>query len=173
MNGSDQEDVLLQQALTRVARRVQVQHEAPGKDADPRGRVFPGNMPAPGSAEEPARNARRPGPARRKVSTFSVVLGLLLTAVASVLYISNVIAVDSLAAEIGRMEEDYQALLNEQEMVRAQIARLSGLERIRRIAEQEYGMQYSEAVPGWLTVDPERIEELQRLAGQAGTHTEP
>jgi len=67
------------------------------------------------------------------------------------------------------LEVQYQTVLNEQEMIRAQIARLSGLERIRRIAEEEYGMQYSEAVPGWLTVDPARVEELYDLSQKAGS----
>jgi len=163
------EDALLEQALVRAARRSEAQRDAGADDPDPRGRVFPGTMPAPGLSSSNTKTSRRSGATRRKVSPFTVVVGLLLTAIASVLYISNVIAVSSLAAEVGELEEEYQTIMNEQEMVRAQIARLSGLERVRRIAEDEYGMQYSEAVPGWLTVDPARVEDLRKLSEKAGT----
>ena len=163
------ESALLEKALARAARRSEVRGDVAQPDSDPRGRVFPGNMPGPGSAASNTKTTKRSGSARRKVSPFTVVVGLLLTAVASVLYISNVIAVSRLAAEVGELEVQYQTVLNEQEMIRAQIARLSGLERIRRIAEEEYGMQYSEAVPGWLTVDPARVEELYDLSQKAGS----
>jgi hypothetical protein len=81
------------------------------------------------------------------------VVGLLLAAVASVLYISNVIAVGRLAAEVGVLEEQYRTVVNEQEILRAQIARLSGLERM----------------PGWLTIEQERVDRLRALSETAGT----
>ncbi len=161
-------DILLGQALERAARKAKAGAETAPREADPRERVFPGNMPPPVMPEGTARREKPRARTKRRVSPFTVVVGLILTAVASVLYISNVIAVSQLAAEIGKLEEEYGTILNEQEMVRAQIARLSGLERIRRIAEEEYGMQYSGAVPGWLTVDPTRVEELGRISERAG-----
>ena len=172
-SSSRAQEALLEQALARASRRAQAQREAAPREPDPRDRVFSGTMPVPGAPAANTRAPKRSGRSTRKLSPFTVVVGLLLMAIASVLYISNVIAVSSLAAEIGNLEEQYQSILNEQEMLRAQIARLSGLERIRRIAEDEYGMQYSDAVPGWLSVDPERVAELQRLSEMAGTQAHP
>ena len=166
---SDGQEALLEQALERASRRVENQRQTAPTAPDPRGRIFPGTMPAPGPAATNTKARRWSAGSTRKVSPFTVVVALLLMAVASVLYISNVLAVSSLAAEIGELEEEYQSILNEQEMLRVQLARLSGLERIRRIAEDEYAMQYSDAVPGWLTVDPDRVAELRRLSEMAGT----
>ena len=162
------DDDVLEAAFRKAARRIAAEPESRSPETDPRDRIFPGNMPGPSSAEAELLSRRNKRAVKRRVSPFSIVVGLLLAAVASVLYISNVIAVSRLAAEIGQLREDYQTVMNEQEMVRAQIARLSGLERIRRIAEEQYGMTYSAAVPGWLTVDPDRVEELQSLSETAG-----
>jgi cell division protein FtsL len=93
---------------------------------------------------------------------------LILAAIVSVLYISNVIAVGRLSAEIGALEERHRSIQNEQELLRAEIVRLSGFERIRALAESQHGMKLSEAVPGWLTVDPDRVAELDAIARSAG-----
>jgi len=166
------EEAFIDRALARATRRPQEELDAGPQGSDPRGRVFAGNMPSPGSTAVMPQATKRSGTTGRKISPFSVVVGLILTAVASVLYISNVIAVSGLAAEIGELDKEYQTILNEQEMIRAQIARLSSLERIRRIAENEYDMRYSEAVPGWLTVDPARVEDLRNLSKTAGIQAE-
>lgn len=167
------DDDVLEAAFRKAARRIAVEQDLARSAPDPRDRVFPGNMPGPGPSgpvQSPTRN-RRPTP--RRISTFSIVVGLLLAAITSVLYVSNVIAVSRLAAEIGRLEEDYRVLMNEQEMIRAQIAQLSGLERIRKIAEEQYGMTYSDAVPGWLAVDPDRVRELRSMSEAAGVNALP
>lgn len=98
---------------------------------------------------------------QRKVSPFSVVIALLVTAVASVVYISNIITVGQLVVKIGELEARDQRLLNEQEMLRAQLNRMSSLERIRQMAESDLGMKNSAALPGWLTVSPERVREIE------------
>jgi cell division protein FtsL len=167
------DDDVLEAAFRKAARRIAAKPEPRQPDQDPRDRIFPGTMPAPSGPQQTSTIPRNRRPAKRKVSPFSIVVGLVLAAVASVLYISNVIAVSRLAAEIGQLEDEYQTLLNEQEMIRAQIARLSGLERIRKIAEEQYGMTYSDAVPGWITVDPARVEALRTVSQTAGVQKTP
>ena len=104
---------------------------------------------------------------RRRVSPFSVVMALLVTAVASVVYISNIIAVGQLVVQVGELEGRNQRLLNEQEMLRAQLNRMSSLERIRQMAETDLGLKNSAAVPGWLTVSPERVREIEAVMQNA------
>lgn len=100
---------------------------------------------------------------RRNVSPFSVVIALLITAVVSVMYISNIIVVGQLVTRIGELQSRNERLLNEQEMLRAQINRMSSLERIRQMAETDLGMRNSAALPGWLTVSPERVREIEAV----------
>lgn len=156
---------ILESAFRKAAERIGMpEPETPTAPSLPRGYVFPGTMPRPSTSipeSAPVQNRR---PTRRRYSPFNVVLWLLLAAIASVLYISNVIAVGRLAAEIGTLDDRYRSIINEQEMLRAEIVRLSSLERVRRIGEERFGMNYSEAVPGWLTVDPERVKELESIA---------
>jgi cell division protein FtsL len=90
-----------------------------------------------------------------------VVIALLVTAVVSVVYISNIIAVGQLVMRIGDLETRRQRLLNEQEVLRAQVNRMSSLERIRQMAETDLGLKNSDALPGWLTVSPERVREIE------------
>ncbi len=104
---------------------------------------------------------------RRRVSPFSIVLGLIATAVASVVYISNIITVGQLVVRIGDLQSRHQRLLNEQEMLRAQINRMSSLERVRTMAEQDLGLRNSAAVPGWLVVSPDRVNEIQEALEEA------
>lgn len=116
------------------------------------------------SAPAPSSSVARPknrAASRRKVSPFSVVIALLVTAVASVVYISNIITVGQLVVKIGELEARDHRLLNEQEMLRAQLNRMSSLERIRQMAEADLGMNNSAALPGWLTVSPERVREIE------------
>lgn len=111
------------------------------------------------STTQPARNRAA---AKRSISPFSIVIALIITAVVSVMYISNIIAVTQLVATIGDLETKVQRQQNEQELLRAQISRMSSLERIRQMAEKDLGMRNSEAVPGWISIDPERVNELQQ-----------
>lgn len=111
----------------------------------------------------PAARPRNRAAARRNVSPFSVVIALLITAVVSVVYISNIIAVGQLVTRIGELQNRHERLLNEQEMLRAQVNRMSSLERIRQMAETDLGLRNSAALPGWLTVSPERVREIEAV----------
>lgn len=115
------------------------------------------------TSTSPVARPRNRAAVRRNVSPFSVVIALLITAVVSVMYISNIIAVGQLVTRIGELQSRHERLLNEQEMLRAQINRMSSLERIRQMAEADLGMRNSAALPGWLTVSPERVREIEAV----------
>jgi cell division protein FtsL len=86
-------------------------------------------------------------------STFNTMLALFLAAVAIVLYISNIIAVNRLAVEVNDLQLKYAAVTNENEILRAEINRRSSLERIGRIANEQLGLQHPRQQPQVLNVD--------------------
>ena len=97
----------------------------------------------------------------RKISTFNVILSLFGLAVAVVFYISNIIAVSHLAAEINTLEERYHTVVNVNQLLRAELSRKSALERISRIASQELGLHHPREQPIWLEIDEELIEKIE------------
>jgi|WetSurSiteA1Bulk_404760.scaffolds.fasta_scaffold34679_2 cell division protein FtsL len=101
---------------------------------------------------------------KRRVSPSTVLLILFVSAVAIVLYIGNVIAVGNLLAETNRLEKRHTQILMEQERLRFEIRQLSSLERIRSRAESELGLRVVREAPTWITVDKEKIRELEEAA---------
>jgi cell division protein FtsL len=99
---------------------------------------------------------------RRRVSPFTVVILLMCAAVAIVLYISNIIAVDQLLNEVNSLETRHKQILMEQEILKAQINKMAGLERIQELAEKDLGLVTPKEPPGWLDVDRERIKQIER-----------
>ncbi len=79
-----------------------------------------------------------------------------------VVYISNIIAVDHLMMEINNLQKQYQSMVSEQEILKAELNRLSSLERINRKATEELGLKNPKEPPVWMTVDPEKIREVEK-----------
>ncbi|HWP82463.1 MAG TPA: FtsL-like putative cell division protein [Bacteroidota bacterium] len=104
---------------------------------------------------------------RRKVSPFNAVLLLFATAIAIVIYISNIIAVDQLMNEINALQNQHQQILMEQEILKARINRLSSLERIRQMAEGELQLRNPKHPPEILPVDHEKIREIEQTLKQS------
>jgi cell division protein FtsL len=98
---------------------------------------------------------------KRKVSPFSIVMLLLGGAVSSVLYIGNILAVGHLIVQINLLQTKHQQILNEQELLKAQINRLSGLERIQQLAHDQLGLRNTRQLPVWIEINPERINEVE------------
>jgi cell division protein FtsL len=126
--------------------------------------VYSGTMPSPDAAPSPivtaeSRNRRW---TRRTFSPFNIILALIAVAVVSVLYISNVLAVGRLLGQINELEQTHQRLLNNQELLRAQINKLSSLERIGTVAQQQLGLRTPGQAPVWLPADEERVQELEQ-----------
>ena len=98
---------------------------------------------------------------KRRIAPFTIVLLLLGGAVSSVLYIGNILAVGHLMVQINVLQTKHRQILNEQELLKAQINRLSGLERIQQLAHDQMGLQNPRQLPVWIEIDPERVNEVE------------
>ena len=103
---------------------------------------------------------------RRKISPFTIVLLLLGGAVSSVLYIGNILTVGHLMIQNNQLQIKHQQILNEQELLKAQINRLSGMERIQQLAHDQLGLQNTKQLPVWIEIDPERVSEVEEVFQQ-------
>lgn len=124
-------------------------------------------MPIPPQAELPPGTTLPPANRRyikRKVSPFNIILVLMGTAAAIVLYISNVIAVNQLVNDVHKSDVRLQEILSDQEALRARINQMSSLERIRKRAEDELGLKNPTDVPGWIDVDQEKIRTTEEAS---------
>lgn len=109
------------------------------------------------------RNRRK---SARKFSPFTIILILLSIAIASVLYIGNILAVGRLMSQISQLEVRHQQILNEQELLKAQINRLAGMERIRQLAQDQLGLRNPKQLPVWIEIDPERVRQIEEVMQQ-------
>jgi cell division protein FtsL len=103
---------------------------------------------------------------QRRISPFTIVLLLLGGAVSSVLYIGNILAVGHLMVQINQLQTKHQQILNQQELLKAQINRLSGLERIQQLAQDQLGLRNPRQLPVWIEISPERINEVEEVFQQ-------
>ena len=111
----------------------------------------------PGSV--PATNKRT---VRRKHSTFNIVSGLFLLAAACLLYTGNVIAVNQLMKEVNDLNGRYNAIASNNEVLKAEIARKSSLDRISTMAKDELGLINPKEPPVWFEVDQDKADELTK-----------
>ncbi len=110
----------------------------------------------------------------RKRSPLNVMVMMFLIAVAIVLYVGNVIAVQQLLQDVSNRQEQLQQILNNQEMLKAQINRMSSLERIRSMAESDLGLHNPTGAPEWIEVDSSKIRELnEELSPRQATLQQP
>jgi cell division protein FtsL len=98
---------------------------------------------------------------KRRIAPFTIILLLLGGAVSSVLYIGNILAVGHLMVQNNLLQTKHRQILNEQELLKAQINRLSGLERIQQLAHDQMGLQNPKQLPVWIEIDPERVNEVE------------
>jgi cell division protein FtsL len=129
--------------------------------------IYGGTMPIPPQAEPHQGTALPPTTRKytqRKVSPFNIILVLMGTAAAIVLYISNIIAVNQLVNDIHKSEVRLQEIQSDQEALRARINQMSSLERIRKRAEDELGLKNPADVPIWIDVDQEKIRTIEEAS---------
>lgn len=100
--------------------------------------------------------------ARRRVSTFNLILGILIAGIAMVMYISNIIAVNRLSAEVYRLQARYDSLMVATAALRGEIGRKSVYETIGPQAER-LGLQLPAGQPEGFPVDEDKIEDLRSL----------
>ena len=107
---------------------------------------------------------------RRKVSPFTIILILFGVAIASVLYIGNILAVGRLMAQNNQLQIKHRQILNGQELLKVQINRLSSLERIQQVARDQLGLQNSKQLPVWIEIKPERVNQVEEVLQQQMEH---
>lgn len=99
---------------------------------------------------------------RKRVSASTILLLLFGAAISIVLYIGNIIAVDHLLSDINRLETRLNRIKADQEILRAQINRMSSLDRIQQRAETELGLKSLHDPPAWVAVDEEKIRQVEQ-----------
>jgi cell division protein FtsB len=107
---------------------------------------------------------------RRKISPFTIILILLGGSIASVLYIGNILAVGRLMTQINQLQIKHQRILNEQELLKAQMNKLSSIERIQQISRDQLGLQNSKQLPIWIEINPERQAAVEEVLQQQMEH---
>jgi cell division protein FtsL len=136
---------------------------------EPRDMVYSGSIEAPADEEladsgisTVQSNTRQ----KRKVSPFTIVLVLFGVAVTIVLYIGNILVVGRLLNQINQLQIKHRQIVNQQELLRAQIIKLSSLERIQQLAQDQLGMKKSAQLPVWIEIDPDQIDEVEEAVEQ-------
>ena len=101
---------------------------------------------------------------RRKVSTFAVILFLFALGTFSILYVSNIIAVNQLASDINALQTKYANVVNTNESLRAEIHRKSSWDRIGPIATNELHLRLPDPSEpaGTVSIDGDRVDEIAR-----------
>jgi len=102
-------------------------------------------------------------PVRRKPrSTSSLIVALMVISLLVVLYIWNKIMVNRLAEEVNNLQNQYQKIVNANEILRAEINQKSRLERIREIATKQIGMTYPKQPPIWFDIEEHDINKVRQ-----------
>jgi cell division protein FtsL len=99
---------------------------------------------------------------RRKRSPFNIVVVLFAVSILIVFYVWNKITVNRLVVEANEQQQQYQKILYANELLRAEINKKSGLERISKIATGQLGLTYPKEQPIWFNVDSDRLPADQR-----------
>ncbi len=139
-----------------------VAFDDPGASSIPEPTVYSGTM-MENLAESIDKTGRNRKIARRKFSTFNLMLLLVGGAIVIVLYISNVIKVSQLLGEINRLEAQHQRIMMDQELLRAQVNRMASLERVRKLSEEQLGLKNPKEPPVWIRVDQEKIKSVEEV----------
>lgn len=98
---------------------------------------------------------------RRKISTFNLILWLFGFGIAIVLYVDNIIAINRLAFEVNQLQTKYDAVLNTNAALRAEVTRKAAFERIGKNATEQLGLKFPTEQPTLFDVDQDRIESLR------------
>jgi cell division protein FtsL len=98
----------------------------------------------------------------RKVSTFTLILWIFGVGIAIVLYVDNIIAINHLAMEVNQLQTKYDAIMNTNATLRAEVTRKSAWERIGKNATEQLGLVFPTEQPTLFSVDQEKIESLRK-----------
>jgi len=106
----------------------------------------------------PAEIVSRKNSQRKQISIFNVILLLFIIATGTVIYIGNVIAIDTLAVEINALKNEYEKIFNSNAVLKATADRLSSSDRIGQIASQKLQMTYLKQQPIALEIDKVTVQ---------------
>jgi hypothetical protein len=73
-------------------------------------------------------------------------------------------------AQNNQLQMKHRQILNGQDLLKAQIDRLSSLDRIQQIAHDELGLQNSKQLPVWIEINPERVNQVEEILQQQMEH---
>jgi len=106
--------------------------------------------------------------ARRRVSPFNLIVALLITGTVIVMYISSIITVNEIAANIGTLQTRYQRLLDSNAALQAELNRKSSRDRISPIAREQLGMLDAREQPERITLDPDLVDRASAVRKELG-----
>lgn len=144
-------DLLLEraEAKSRESQKVPARENRYIYNGDPQARN-------PGYAVRPNRKVTR-----RKVSTFNIILWLFGFGIAIVLYVDNIITINRLAFDVNQMQTKYDAIMNTNATLRAEVTRKAAWERIGKNATEQLGLMFPTEQPTLFNVDQDKIESLR------------
>lgn len=152
-------DLLLERAEAdaRETRKAPVRQPAREPVRDKR-YIFNGDPQArnPGYVVRPNRKATH-----RKVSTFNIILWLFSIGIAIVLYVDNIITINHLAFDVNQLQTKYDAIMNANATLRAEVTRKAAWERISKNATEQLGLMFPPEQPTLFNVDQDKIESLK------------
>ena len=90
---------------------------------------------------------------RRRISTFTLILGMFALGIASVLYINNILAVNQLALDVVQLEHKLQEIRNVNESLRADVSTKSALDQLAAKASAQLGLRYATEQPVFFPID--------------------
>src|SRR5512140_402662 len=141
--------------LERAEADARETRKAPARD---KRYIFNGDPQArtPGYAVRPNRKA-----VHRKVSTFNIILWLFGVGIAIVLYVDNIITINRLAFDVNQLQTRYDAIMNTNATLRAEVTRKAAWERIGKNATEQLGLMFPTEQPTLFDVDQDKIESLR------------
>ncbi len=108
-----------------------------------------------------ARPANRKVTQQRRRSTFNMIAVLFVSAIAIVLYIGNILTINQLAVEVHRLQTQYDKIMNDNNVLQAEINRKSAWEKIGAAATDRIGLIHATEAPQMIDVDEDKLEEFK------------
>jgi cell division protein FtsL len=97
----------------------------------------------------------------RKTSTFNIILALFTVGGLIVLCVNNIVTVNQLADDVGRLRTQEEECRDAVAVLRAEVERKSSRERIEKIATEQLGMTYPREQPAWFSPEPDDVASLR------------
>ena len=98
---------------------------------------------------------------RRRMSTFTLILWMFAFGIVSVLYINNILAVNELALEVGKLERKLQEIRNVNDGLRAEVSTRASLDQLAGKASAQLGLRYATEQPVFFSVDEDLLDRVK------------